>query len=205
MNKKQIFGFSAILLVLIAGLYVLVLKPQLDNRTVPVVTDVTISNTEIGLDYKYPSGEKGYTLIEPPIASSTDAIKKIFLIMSTEEYIAYQTTNAQRETPPTVSIFVFTADAVPVTATPSGRVEQLRAWIREYPQYSSFSLATTSPEVVELDGLKLLTYQTNGQYKQVVYVTTYGDNTYVFTGQFREVGDPIYNMFANLMQSVSFN
>ncbi len=206
--KKTYIILGVILLVLVSILvYVKVVKPQLDNRTVTAVVPTTIENEEMAFAFTYPSGEEGYTLIEPQVSTSSDSIiKEVYLLLDTKEYISFQGEEVDGEAPATVSIFVTTLPKEVETegAEEVSRVDRLRKWAEQNAPLSSYNLKTSEPEQIELDGIATLKYKTDGLYKQEVYLSTYKGNVYVFTGQYNEETDAIRIMFTNLMNSVMF-
>ncbi len=193
--------------VLIVGalLFGYVIKPRLDNRMVSVVAPVTIANQELQFSFQYPSGEEGYTLIEPPIPETTaSGLRKVYLIMSSPEYIAFQSSSSGAETPPSVSVFVLQRPPAAADETAS-RLERLQEWASQNPQFSSWLARTGGPEEVEVDGVKAWHYFTDGTYQQEVYLIGYQDNIYVFTGQYIEETDPIRSMFIDVIQSIALD
>ena len=207
MNMKKIYLISLCGAVIVAGvvLYTLVIRPQFDNRMVSVVAPVTIKSTDLPLEFSYPSGDDGYTMIEPPVPLTGNGLTKVYIIMDTRQYLEYQSDTNVKTVPPSISVFVFQTPESLNTLEDAGRITRLQTWAESNAQYSSFPLMDSEFEVVELDGVQALRYRTLGMFKQEVYLAEYRDHIYVFTGQFEDNNDSIHQMFANLVDSIVFN
>jgi len=205
MKKIYIVGGIVLLIAVSFLVFSKIVKPQLDDRTIVAVVPTTIENKDLDVAFTYPSGEAGYTMVEPPVATTTsDGIQKIYLILNTAEYIAFQAVAAETEAPKLISVFVISLPELPDDIETPDRVTVLRNWAEQTPQLSSFSLKTTEPEEVEIDGVKAIHYQTEGTYKQEVYLAYHKGRVYVFTGQYIEESDDIRATFTNLIASLTF-
>lgn len=204
-THKIIIGLIA--LGLIGGfVYLQVVRPELDNRTVVTVVPQMVASSDFEFGFTYPSGEAGYTLIEPPISTTTaEGLQKVYLIMDTQEYVSFQATTSDGETPPSVSIFVFEMPTLSAEVEAAGRAARLQAWAELYPQYSSITLRTEDPEPIKLDGATALRYRTDGLFQQEVHLVSYQSRVYVFTGQFDDESDAIRAMYTELIRSVTFD
>ncbi len=204
MKRQYILVFLIVLLGSGFFIFKTVVQPELQSRTINATVPVLINYPEMSFTFTYPSGEEGYTMIEPPLPPSTaDGLEKVFILMATQEYITFQSTSTEdMTTPPTVTIFVVNP---PEDDTEGDRMTKLQAWAKQNPQYSSFLSQTTLPEVVEIDGVQSVTYGTAGSYKQKVYLMQYDKKNYVFVGQYEEEGDSITQMFNDLISSVTFD
>jgi hypothetical protein len=204
--KKQFVILLVVVGLVLGGvfLYQQLIRPQLDNRTVTTVAPMKITNEVLGVEFTYPSGENGYSLIEPPIPEgNSDGLQKVYLIMGTQAYIEHQSL-VDTETPPSVSVFVFTMPESLPGSEGVDRSAKLLIWAETYARYSSYALRTTEPETVEVDGVRAIRYQTDGLYNQSVYLMSYQGKVYMFTGQYDSVEDEIYQMFNELIASVTF-
>lgn len=205
--KKTYIIFGGALIVLIVGALVFTkfIKPQLDNRTVSSVVPTTIENKEMDFAFTYPSGETGYSVIEPQTSTSSESlIKKVYLLLDTEEYISFQGEKTDGDAPPTVSIFVIKESEEAEDSATTSRMMRLRTWAEQNSSLSSYKFKTSEIEELDLDGVKAIKYKTEALYSQEVYLANYKGNIYVFTGQYKEETDDIKNMFGNLMNSVMF-
>lgn len=206
--RQRTILLSAIAMVAVAVLsllYIQVIRPILNDRTVATVVPMTITGTGLPLEFTYPSGEEGYTLIEPPVATtSPEGVLKVYLIMENQAYLDFQVADSPQEAPPTVSIFVL-QEKDSVDGEKVGYISRLQTWANAHPKYSSFPLIKSEPEVVEIDGVPALRYRTDGLYQQEVYLASRKGKIVVFTGQFNEETDDIYIMYTELIRSVIFN
>lgn len=206
MSKKKAYIIS-IITVTIVGLvlYVQIIKPKLENRMIDTVVPATITSQTFPLEFTYPSGTSAYTLIEPPVPTTTSSgLQKVYLIIDNQSYLDFQA-DKKMKTPPTVSILIFQKPESTEKDKEMKRSELLKVWAEQHPQYTSFDQKTVEPEIVELDGVGALHYLADGVYQQEIYVAAYDHNTYVFTGQFEDEASDIHNMFAEMMQSVIFD
>ena len=204
--KKQFILLLIIVLALVGFfLYKQVVKPQLDNRTVATVVSATITNETLGFGFTFPSGEAGFSMIEPPLPEgSVDGLQKIYLIMDTQSYLMYQQGD-DAETPPAVSVFVFTMPDME-SADGLDRLGKLKLWAETYSRYSSYALKTSDIETVEMDGIKAIRYTAEGAlYKQQVYLVSYQGNIYMFAGQYINDADTIRDMYLQLVASATFD
>jgi hypothetical protein len=205
MNTKKIITIGLLFVILGVGgwfLYGQVVKPAIDNRTVPVVVNTTIENEEVDLVFSYPSGDDGYAMIEPPTDPTTGLLKS-YIIMENASYQAFTNTETPTEAPPAVSIFVIEMPDLPEEVD-AGRLSELQVWAGQNPQFTSYPFMTTEAEVIEIDGLTTLRYQADGLYQQEIYLSSYRGRAYVFVGQYINETDDIRKMFQDLMSSVNF-
>ncbi|MCA9362196.1 hypothetical protein KC906_02380 [Candidatus Kaiserbacteria bacterium] len=202
-TKRKIILISTVVLAVVGYvLFMQVIKPQLDGRMVTAVVPMVIENDGLSYGFTYPSGEQGYTLIEPPLPESpTDGLQQVFIIMDTQDYIKYQAPGNGAAAPAAVSVFV-----VELPELPEGvdRLAHLTTWAEANPQFSSYSRRTTEPESLTLDGVKAVRYHTDGAFRQTVHLATYQGNAYVFVGQYEDDTDAIRAMYDELITSVTF-
>jgi len=193
---------AVVLVVVGVVVYQQVAKPMLDDRMVARTVIMPIENEPLGFGFRYPSGETAYTLIEPPVPTTTSSgLQKAYLLFDTAAYQSFEVT-ADTETPPSVSVFVF---ALPSEDNDDiDRKTQLQTWIEAHAPFTSYGLKTTELEVTELDGVLAYHYRAEGLYQQEVYVAMYRDHVYVFTGQFIAEEDAIRTMFNDLVASAVF-
>ena len=204
MKKTYVFAGIAVFALIVAGAFIAneqVVQPILNDRTVDDVVGYQIESPEYDFAFKYPSGLEGYTLIESPIATTSESLKKAYLMFQYDEYIEYQ--NNQTQTPPAVSVFVFALPDKAETAT-SSRSERLLQWMNENPQYTSYDRRNGEPEEVEIDGVSALKYSTEGIYGQDFHIASYSGNVYVFAGQYENTEDENIAMYTNLISSITF-
>lgn len=203
MKRIHIVALAVIVVAVAVVIYQQVAKPMLDDRMVARTVIMPIQNKQLGVEFRYPSGETAYTVVEPLVPTTTSSgLQKVYLLFDTVAYQAFDPT-AGTETPPSVSVFVFTVPPEPDETI--DRHTQLQQWIEAHGSFTSYGLKTTDLEAVELDGALAYRYQATGLYQQEVYVSMYRDHVYVFTGQYNAEDDAIRSMFRDLIASVVFN
>ena len=206
MNIKT-YGILAALVITVAGVvaYVAVIQPALYDRTIPVTVMATIAPTDVPISFQFPSGADALTLIEPPAPTeATAGPKKVFLLLDTGSYQTFSTTESDIA-PPTISVFAFNYRSEEFDQDSTGRVDKLKAWAQQYPQFSSWPSIVGEVESVELDGVTALRYRTTTGYEQEVYVALYQKHMFVLTGQFETAGDEPQQRFADLIETVTFD
>jgi len=201
--NKRLSGFIVVIVVATLLLFIFVVQPWLQNQNQIEATPQTVNLEEVSLGFTYMSGEHGYSLIEPPVQGD---LKKAFILMSTPEYVSYQQ-SGNNDSPPAISVFVF---AEPGSEDDSdmerpGRITRLQNWAIDNTNITAFDKSYGTPEIVELDGLKALNYQTDGSYQQDIYIAGYHGNIYMFVGQYKRPTDAIKKDFQILIDSVSFD
>jgi len=178
-------------------------QPLLDDRTVEDVVGTPITLTEYNLGFNYPSGVEGFMLIEPPVATTSQSLKKAYLMFEYSQYITYQNADESRQTPPAVSVFVFELPKA-IEAESGSRSERLLQWVNENPQYTSYNKKVTEVTEVEIDGLTALKYSTSGLYNQDFHIVSYSGNAYIFAGQYTDANDANVTMYSDLISSITF-
>ncbi len=202
MQKRLIFVAIAVV-VIAAVVYGVWGRQWLSGLTESVVVYETASNEDISLAFTYPSGEAGYSLIEPPVQGE---LIDAWIMMETPSYIKYQQGD-KSETPASMSVFVF---KLPEEATVAeneeraGRITRLQNWANEKKNITYIDRAYGTPEIVEIDGVKALKYDTTGLFEQSIYLASYQSNVYMFVGQYDRPTDDIKQDFEALMASVKF-
>jgi hypothetical protein len=211
MDKKIKLIILGILAVVVVIVGVMIVRPWLQNRTVAVTTNETILRPELNISFSFPSGEEAYTYIEPPLdkATTTGGPIAAFIMMRTQAYMEFQSAEYARETPPSMSLFVFNKPEESATSVASGtpdvdRTTRLRDWTVAHDSLTSYSLAKGVPEEVDIDGVKALHYQTDGLYLQEVYVAFNRGKYYLIVGQYDGEADPQRTVFQELVKSITF-
>jgi len=205
MDKKYIF-VAVGLVILVAGFFVVnkeVVQPILDDRIEEVVIGTQMVNKEYKFAFKYPSGTEGYALIEPPVATTSQSLKKAYVMFEYGQYLKYQNAEENEQTPPSVSVFVFALPEEDETAS-SSRSERLLQWVNENPQYTSFNNKVGEVTEVDLDGVSTIKYTTQGLYSQDFHISSYSGNAYIFASQYENQEDSNVTMYNNLINSVTF-
>ncbi len=202
MQKNLIYAAIAIVVVA-AVVYGVWGRTWLSDRTESVVVYETASNEAVSLAFSYPSGEAGYSLIEPPVEGE---LIDAWIMMGTPDYIKYQQADAT-DAPASMNVFVFKLpDEVEEAESVerAGRITRLQNWANEKKNITYIDRAYGTPEIVEIDGVKALKYDTTGLFEQSIYLASYQSNVYMFVGQYDRPTDNIKKDFEDLMASVRF-
>jgi hypothetical protein len=206
MNKKNIFLGIGLSIVLIGGVFVInqqVVQPLLDDRMIEGVVGASIVVGEYDFAFEYLSGVEGFALVEPLVATTSQSLKKAYLMFEYSRHMKYQSAEAGSQIPPAVSVFVFSLPEKTAEETGS-RSERLLQWINENPQYTSFDKKVGEMTEVKIDGVSAIKYSTAGFYNQDFYIVSYSGNAYVFANQYEDVDDTNVAMFNDLINSVTF-
>jgi hypothetical protein len=199
---KKLPLFIVLLVLVLATIYILFIKPGLDGRTSSVVP-VSVESEEYNFAFSYPSGEEAYVLIEPVIPPTTsDGLKKVSIIMNNQDYMDYHSSAGEIDTPPTVSIFV--VKETKYSDSEDDRLTRLKKWASQNSRYTSYTNKISELEEVGIDGIKAFRYHTSGYYQQEVYLVSHRGNIYVFVGQYEKTSDNIFDMFQNLINGIVF-
>ncbi len=208
MNKNTKLIIGAVVILGIALIAIFFVRPMLQNRTVSTVVNEKIERPELNIAFTFPSGEDAYTYIEPMKVEGENKPVGAFIMMESKAYEVMQDPSFVGETPPSMSIFVF--DEVEATSTVSSstesidRMTKLRNWAMENTSLTSYNLALSAPEEVEIDGVKALHYKADGVYLQDVYVAFYSNKFYLIVGQHNGEEDSQHGVFQELIRSVTF-
>ncbi len=222
-NKIIIVSIAAI--IIIVGAYFFLVKPMLDDRTVPAVAPVTINREDdLHFSFSFPSGESegGYSLIERPgvepvaVATTTEAtstvvtdltattsLRYMYLLMDTPTYAMVQADPEAADLPPTISILVLNNNAA--DQSEGDRMTRLRNWAALNDVLTMFNSAAAEPTMIEIDGVEGLRYEsTVGTYPTIFTLLSYRGNVYLFAGQYGSADDSIRTVYEDLVNSVSF-
>jgi hypothetical protein len=82
---------------------------------------------------------------------------------------------------------------------------RLKNWAQDNASITSIDRAQGTLEELEVDGVKLLHYQTDGLYQQEHYVAFHKNRYYVILGQFDGQDDPERAVLESIVRSISFN
>ncbi len=215
-NQKNIVtGIVAVITVIILGAVYYFFGPPSNDRTVVTNTTETITNEDLNFSFSYESGETALSSMETvPEQFGSSTLQKMYMLMETKELESFNQAKATgeiREAPPAISVLVFnkattteaTATSSTATSTDSS-IERVKQWAKENNQFTNINLATSDIEETEIDGASAIHYQTDGLYKQDVYVARYGKKMYLFVGQYFSEDDYMQNAFKKVIESVLF-
>ena len=219
-SKRNTIIAIALVVFIAAGIYFLVNKKSTTTSIEPFFQQEKVLSEEYAFEFTYESGDEGLALFEPEV--SGEPLKAAYILMLTPDFVQVRNagTNAAGETPPTISMFVFTKpDYKPIaqpravdgeTSTPGtqepplSRLDEVRKWAEQNQELTGYASATTEAKETEIDGVKAITYETEGLYNQEVYIASYQKNIYLFLGQFDSKDDPIYEKYQQVLERISF-
>lgn len=199
MNKKIAVGLGVV--VAIIAVYFAIQSGIFNNKD-RVVEDSLVVNEEYSFSFNYLAGEDGYHLAE---LNAGGSVLQSYILVVQDSLTAYQENNADIA-PPTMSIFVFDLpDSEEIEGQDQpGRVTRLQNWAISNQGLTSYDRIFGTPEIIELDGVKALHYDTDGSYQQSIYLASYRGYIYMFVGQHERPTDTIKKDFESLIQTVRF-
>lgn len=200
MNKKVVAGL--VIIGVVIAVYFAVQNGLFSNNE-RILEDTIVQDDEYSLSFNYFAGEDGYHLAELEAGGS---VLQSYILVDQDSLATYQEGSADLA-PPTMSVFIF---ALPVTeevegVDQPGRITRLQNWAADNQGLTSYDLAYGTPEIIELDGVKTLQYDTDGSYQQSVYLASYRGYVYMFVGQYNRPTDNIKKDFETLISSVRFD
>ncbi len=197
--KKIILILIAI--ALLVGGYYLYMYWALGNDSVPrndaveeVTTnsDVTNSQSEIGLEFDYPEGPDGYIAEERMPADLGTGLVKNIILTRTEDTL--NGVPAGGEYPPAILISIFE----------NSQKQFPRTWADDNTQYSNINLVMGEVQETVIGGANAIRYMADGLYASENIVVAHGDHMYVITGQFIDEDSAIARDYEALVESVRF-
>lgn len=150
------------------------------------------SSPQIGLEFKYRTGPKGYVINEA-IPMAVDPILFRFVHVVPAE-TANQTPPEGGEGPAQISISVYKN----VGNEWSGQ------WAESHPQYSNIQLKNGEVKEVVVGGANAVEYTRDGLYPATVVVVAHGGFVYVFDGAYLDKDSDLYKDFFPLVNSAAF-
>jgi hypothetical protein len=136
-------------------------------------------------------------------------MKKTYLLIADSDYKDYAAATEPREAPASISVFILAleeaASSTASTTERGSRITRLQNWAMDNKSLTSFHLTKTTPDIIEIDGVKALHYKADGLYQQDIYLASYKGMVYMFTAQYDKETDLTYKAFQEIMKSVSFD
>lgn len=206
LNKQKLIIIGAALVIVTAVVGYLLYKSYTPN-TVDEGTLKMIEDKTYGITFSFNEGENDFTVVEPP--ENQAGIQKSYILLPTKAYNEYKESESISDAPASMNVFILTLQEEGNTENASSaervdRMTRLKDWAVRFDGLTQYSKKKAEPEEVEIDGLKALKYQTDGLYKQNIYLTTYKNNVYMFVSQYNEESDVTRTAFDALLTSVSF-
>ena len=203
MNKKIPFILGGILVVvtIIVGYQLFVSRKT--SSSGEQSSQQTVTNKEFGISFTYPNGTDGFTLVEPN--GGDKGMLKAYLMLPTEKYESYKN-GGNSEAPAGMDVFIFSLQDSNSTSSESNtRISELQNWATDNNTLTQFKQAKNTPDIVELDGINALHYQTDGLYQQDIYLVSYKSRVYMLVGQYDEQSDLTYTAFQDLIKTILFD
>lgn len=187
---KNIYAGIIAVLVVVAAVVSLMYGPK---AQAPGTEEfATYSNPQIGLEFRYRAGPKGYVVNEA-IPMAVDPILFRFIHVVPAE-VANQTPPEGGEGPAQISISVYKNE----------KNEWSGQWAESHPQYSNIQLKTGDVKEVVVGGANAIEYARDGLYPATVVVVAHGGFVYVFDGAYLDADSDLYKDFLPLVNTVKF-
>lgn len=154
----------------------------------------TFSDERLGVTFKYPSGENGYTLVDTSEQASNGQSMKFVSLYNTKEWEEYQNSTEGREGPRGISMMVVSANDV---VSP-------KEWV-ETNSLSNYQLEGAGIGDETLDGIQAYRYRYDGLYGSTAVAALKGPNAYVFSVTYIDPStDQIVKDFEQILKTVTF-
>lgn len=206
-NTKILIVIGALALIVLG--YFGITKYQ--REAIPARTTEVVERAAYNFNFTYTGGEDGYSFVEPPLTDAVKAqgIEAVYILMNAHEYTAYQALPEGGEAPKSMTVFVLKKEeestTTAATNTPDiDKETRIKQWAEKNSSLSAYNLAQGTPDIVEVDGVKLLHYRADGLYPQETYITYYRGHYLLFVGQYDGEGDVMKSDFEALIQSLTF-
>lgn len=198
MNKRAVYIGVAVVVAIACLIWV---KSWFDGQTESATVYETAQNAELSIAFAYPGGEHGYSLIEPPVEEN---MLDAWILMPTADYASFKEAESS-DAPASMSVFIFSLpDEEASSEERAGRITRLQNWATDNKNITLIDRAYGTPDIVELDGVKALKYDTTGLFEQSIYLASYRSYVYMFVGQYNRPTDDIKQDFEELIASVRF-
>jgi len=201
MNKKILIAVLLAVAVLVAFL---VIRGNNEPPQEKILTHTTITRPEINLEFTYKIGEGGYSLSEAPRgATSTDPLLNGFVLRP----VSLEEMPVAGEPEPVISIFVIEeVEEIESTDTTTevAKIDELKDLALKYKSITGYEMIVGETEMVDVDGVDMLHYTSDGLYLHDTYFTSVFGNIYLITGQYIEKDEKIHQDFKELISTLSF-
>ena len=136
MNKKTLIVIGVV--AVLAVLALLFFKPWASFNTDRSVEVTTVTNETYSLIFDYPTGPDGYEIIE---SGTQDEFLHSYVFIETEALATFQEAEFT-DTPPTMSVFIFTLpeETEAEALESAGRITRLQNWAQENAGLTAYNL-----------------------------------------------------------------
>jgi len=189
--KKTIYILIAVAIVAVAGYYI----TSIDESKTPEGLKGQFekySQAEIGLEFDYRVGPKGYVVDERMPVDLGEEPVRVIILHRTEDF----------NTPPPVG-----GEGAPVMTIAVFNNSQKQfpgVWADANVQYSNINLKTGDVAEAVVGGANAIRYMADGLYASENFVVAHGENIYVITGQFLDQDSDLRRDFVPLVESIRF-
>ena len=194
--KKFTIPILIVILLIIGGLYVATQKNNSTDSAQPPSDNQSTETSEFAssktpLRFSYPSGQGGYTLIQPPITEQDEpGLLEALVLFRTHEYEELLQSEGGREGPPSINVLVFSFEG-----------QTTEEWLVENSLFTNYQ--ENNVQEIQIDGKAGVSYDWDGLYQGRTVAVAHDGEIYIFTGTFFSgVEDDRQSDFANLLATV---
>jgi hypothetical protein len=205
--KKIIVGLPFAVVVIALVVIFLQSRPATDNppsiaetqnvavEHSPTLNEEEFSDPSIGLSFNYPAGPNGLSLTEQPGDGTEPALLKTLTLLRSEDALRMETNPPiGGEGPAAISVAIFKNE----------QREFPLAAAQRFTTYSNYNLKTSDEREVVVGGANAIAYTTDGLFPAETIVVAHDSYIYIFTGQFETPDSSLKQLFADLVESVTF-
>ncbi len=191
-NNKNLIKVLLVLIVIVGvlGYFGFGGKKQVSNTTAVYL------NTDLGLEFTYPTGPNGYVLGEADASESSGGNIKTIILMQTKDKKSIDKNGASvgGEGPILITINVF--------SNPDGK--QAGVWAIENPTLSNIGQRTTEPRGEVVGGENAVRFYMGGLYTSDNIIVSNRANVYIINGMYIDSESQIKKDFSPIVSSIKF-
>lgn len=186
------FIYWIIFLAVVAGIIFGLMK--INKKSVPTGENATYSESAIGLEFDYETGENGYVLTEGLGGEDPNLVRSITLMQKSDFEMLSSNPDFVGEVPAVIVVYVF-----------KNSTKQFPlSWAMENILYSNYNLKTGDNFEKVVGGANAIGYTADGLYPSQNIVVAHGSYIYVITGQYLEADSKIHRDFSSVVDSIKF-
>lgn len=186
------FIYGIIFLAVLAGIIFGLIK--INEKSAPIEEKAKYSESTIGLEFDYDSGENGYVLTERDGGEDSNLVRSITLMQKSDFEMLSSNPDFVGEGPAVIAIHVFQ----------NLNKQFPLSWAMENIAYSNYNLKTGDSLEKVVGGANAVEYRADGLYPSRNIVVAHGSYMYVITGQYLEADSKIYRDFSGVVESIKF-
>lgn len=157
-----------------------------------VSTTSTYSNPNLGIEFTYKVGSNGYVIREILAPDSAQDLKGTIVLMRTEDALREMPVGG--EGPATITIQV----------VKNSKNQEPEVWAESHNIYSNVNLKLGDTSEYVLGTVKAVRYAATGLYESDNVVAIFGENVYVFTGNYMDAESELRKDFISILGSIKF-